>query len=264
MATLETHGITLYYELHGKRSNPPVVLISGLGGTGASWGSQVERFEKDYFVVLPDQRGTGRTTRSEGGYSIPQLAADTASLLRHLDVGPTHVVGSSTGGAIGQLLALEHADRVRSLTIASSFARADAYLRREFDLRRKLVAEADMRTLYSCYALFLFSPRFAREHPERVAAWVDRVAASPPEREVALKRIDMVMAHDALRRLREIKRPTLVISGEQDLCTPPQLSEELADGILGAERASILGGHLIHDEEPARFFDVVRTFIARH
>ncbi|HEY3816837.1 MAG TPA: alpha/beta hydrolase [Polyangiaceae bacterium] len=165
MAMLETQGISLYYELHGMRGKPPVLLISGLGGAGASWGSHVERFAQDHFVVLPDQRGTGKTTRSKDGYTIPQIATDMASLVRHLDVGPAHIVGTSTGGAIAQNMALDHPEVVRSLVLASSFAKPDAWLLREFDLRRKLLAEADMHTVYTCYALFLFSPRYTRENP---------------------------------------------------------------------------------------------------
>jgi aminoacrylate hydrolase len=261
MATFATQGISLFYELHGTPGKPPVMLISGLGGAGASWGSHVERFARDHLVVVPDQRGTGKTTRSEGGYTIAQIATAMASLLRHLDVGPTHLIGTSTGGAIAQAMGLDHSDVVRSLVLGSSFAKPDGWMRREFDLRRKLMAEADMHTLYTCYALFLFSPRYTRVNPKRVEAWVERLAANTPEREVSLKRIDMIMAHDASDRLGDIRKPTLVIGGDQDFCTPPQLSEELVAGIPGAERVLLSGGHMIHDEDEAGFFDAVRAFI---
>jgi aminoacrylate hydrolase len=264
MATFDTQGISLYYETYGARGKPPILLVSGLGGAGTSWGFYAERFAKDYLVVIPDQRGTGKTTRSEDGYSTPQLATDLASLLSHLDVGPAHVVGTSTGGAIAQMMALDHPDVVRSITLASSFAKPDAYLRREFELRRKLMADADLHTVYTCYALFLFSPRFTRENPERVSAWVDRCASGTPEREVALKRIDMIMAHDALVRLGQVRKPTLVIGGDQDFCTPPHLSDELVAGILGAERVVLPGGHMIHEERADLFFDAVRAFIELH
>ena len=261
MATFDTHGISLYYETHGQRQAPPVMLVAGLGGAGASWGALVARFAKDHFVILPDQRGTGKTTRAADGYTVPQLAADLASLLRHLDTGPAHVVGTSTGGAIGQLMALEHREIVRTLTLSSSFARADAFVRREFALRRKLVAEADPRTVYDAYATFLFSPLFTRLYPERVAAWVDRVAAYPFEREIALARLDMIMAHDTLSRLNDIAVPTLALVGDHDFCVPPALTDELVRGIPGAKRVVLPGGHMLHDEEEALYFEVVRSFL---
>ncbi len=85
---------------------------------------------------------------------------------------------------------------------------------RELALRRKLVAEADRQTVYSCYALFLFSPRYAAREANRVETWIDRAAAAPAEREIALKRIDMILAHDVYARLGSIRQPALVICGD--------------------------------------------------
>ncbi len=267
MAVLNTQGISQYYEVHGDPANPPVLLVAGLGGVGTSWGAQVKLFAERYYVIVPDHRGTGRTTHAADGYTTQQLAADMAALVEHLALGPVHVVGASTGGAIGQYMALNHPRTVRSLTMASSFARFDAFVRREFEVRRKLAAESDRQTLYSCYALFLFSPAYARENPERVQAWVDRVLANPEapgDREIALKRIDMIAAHDTLAQLGAITQPTLVICGDHDFCTPLPLSQEIAGAVPGAELAVLEGGgHFIDIEQEADFFEIVSAFIDR-
>ena len=268
MATLNTQGISLYYELWGDPAHPPVLLVSGLGGVGKSWGPQIQRFAQRYHVILPDQRGTGQTTHAADGYTTKQLAADLASLVEHLALGPVHVVGSSTGGAIAQYLALNHPETVRSLTMASSFARLDAFTRREFAVRRKMAAEWDRHALFSGYALFLFSPRYTREHPERVAEWIERAAAAPtqpPDREIALRRIDMIVAHDALPRLAEIRQPLLILCGDRNLCTPLPLSEEIARAVPGAEMGVLQdAGELIELEKEEEFFQRVSTFIDRH
>jgi aminoacrylate hydrolase len=265
MAILETQGISLHYETFGDRRKPPVLLIAGLGGTGSSWGAQVQRFARDHFVMLPDHRGTGRSTHTMAGCTIAQHASDMAALIAHLDLGPAHLVGSSTGGAIAQAMALDHGARVRSVIMASSFARFDEFLRREFEHRRKLAAEADPHTIFSAYALFLFSPRYMSRHPEHVAHWIERAASQKPEREIALARIDMIAAHDALARLGSIRQPTLVICGDHDFCTPPHLSEEIARAIPGAELVLVPdAGHFVQDEQEERFFETVRAFIARH
>jgi aminoacrylate hydrolase len=101
MPRLNTHGISLYYELHGNPANPPVLLLTGL-------------------VIVPDHRGTGQSTHAADGYTTEQLADDMASLIEHLSLGPVHVVGSSTGGAIAQYMALNHSHTVRSLTLSSA------------------------------------------------------------------------------------------------------------------------------------------------
>ncbi len=88
MATLNTGCVSLYHEIIGEPAHPPVLLISGLGGMGRSRGPQIERFAEKYRLILPDQRGTGRSTRAQEGYTTGQLAAHLASLVRHLGLGP--------------------------------------------------------------------------------------------------------------------------------------------------------------------------------
>jgi aminoacrylate hydrolase len=115
------------------------------------------------------------------------------------------------------------------------------------------------------YSLFLFGPRFTREHPEAVEAWIEHAAAMPvhpDDRAIGLLRIDMIAAHDTFARLPEITVPTLVLCGRNNACTPLPLSEELAEGIAGAwltvfEEA----GELIELEQPERFFAEVSAFL---
>lgn len=204
MATLKTQGFSLYYEVHGDPAIPPVLLISGLGGTGRSWNSQIHRFVSEHFVVVPDQRGTGESSRAETGYTTAQLATDMASLVEHLGVGPMNVVGASTGGAIGQHMALDHPHAVRSLPTVASFARFDSFMTLQFTVRRQMAAEWDRHALLSGHVLFLFSPGYTCEHPDRVAGWIDRATAQPVgprDRDIALERIDMFAVHDTLSRL---------------------------------------------------------------
>jgi aminoacrylate hydrolase len=162
-------------------------------------------------------------------------------------------------------MALDYAPLVRSVVLASSFARMDSFMLREFALRRMLLAEADPRTIYNAYAPFLFSPAYASHNPERIAAWIDRTASHPFDRDIALQRTDMIMAYDEVARLGGIRQPTLAVCGNQDFCTPPHLSEEIARGIAGCELVVLPGGgHFVHDEQPGLYFDTLRGFIARH
>ena len=267
MAKLDTGGISQYYETLGDPENPALMMISGLGGVGASWGSQSRRFSERFYVILPDHRGTGRSTHSREGYTTEQLARDMAAVVENLGMGPVHIIGASTGGAIAQYMVLNHPKTVRTLTLSSSFARFDAYTHREFAVRRKMAAGWDRADLFSGYSLFLFSPRYMREHPDRVQVWVDRATGNPSEpgdQEIALKRIDMIAAHDVLDRLSDINVPTLVVCGEHNFCTPLPLSEELARGIPNAELVTFPeGGELIELEQEDKYFEVVSDFLDR-
>lgn len=265
MPTLETNGITLFYETYGDWKNPPVMLITGLGGAGASWGPQIKRFAERYFVILPDHRGAGKSSRPADGYTIANHATDMAALIDHLVVGPTHLVGSSTGGCIAMEMCLDHAATVKSAVVVSSFARMDAYMIRQFELRKKLIAQFSPRDAQDASALFLFSPRYAGAHADVVAAWVDRVASLPIDRDIATKRIDMIVAFDERARLGSINQPILVVCGDQDLCTPLNLSEQIVQAIPGATLAVAKGaGHFVYLESEQEFFDSCRGFIDGH
>jgi pimeloyl-ACP methyl ester carboxylesterase len=265
MPHVEVENASIHYQLLGNPENPKVMLIAGLGGVGMSWWPQVTRFAERYHVVLPDHRGTGQSSRPADGHTMTQNAQDMAAVLRHAGIGPAHIVGSSAGGAIAQIMALDHGDLVRSVTLSSSFGRADTYMRREFSVLRYLMEQADMPTVYAAFAMILFAPEYAAQNPEAIQGWIDRAAQAPEEREVAIKRIDMVMAHDELARLGAIRRPTCVICGDQDVLTPLSLSEQVAEAIPGSEMHVIeTGGHQIHAEQDSRYFELVSSFIDKH
>lgn len=268
MPQFEDQQFTQYYELHGDPGNPPVLLATGLGGVGAEWGPLIQWFAEKHYVILPDQRGTGRTTHAPDGYTTQQLAADMVSLLDHLGVGPVHMVGASTGAAIGQYMALDFPRYLQTLTMAGAFAKFDAYAKRGSDVRRALVATADRRTRYEAYACFLFSPRYTRDHPEKVQAWIDMMVGlseAPADLEITLKRIDMIASHDTVARLSEIPHASLAVCGQLDVAAPVPHSEQLVAAIPDSELVVIPdSGHLIELEKAEEFFEIVSGFIGGH
>lgn len=259
-ATLDVGGITIAYRDVG--SGAPVLLLTGLGGAGRAWGDQVDRFAARYRTIVPDHRGTGDSSKPEDGYTISALAGDMAGLVRMLGCGPVHVVGSSTGGAMAQLMAIDHPDTVRSLVLVSSWAGPDAYFERQFSVRKAVLERQGVAAYTNTSALFLFAPAFARTDPATVQAWVDGVAGRPADPLIMARRIDMIRAHDARSRLATIDAPTLVLVGADDICTPVALSEELAGLVPGARLQIVPGGHLIYKERPEAFFDAVDGFLS--
>lgn len=261
MATATLGHIRIHYEEAG--SGNPVMLLTGLGGVGRAWGDLVPQFAAEFHTIVPDHRGTGQSSRprpDDEPYTIAALAADMAGTLRQIGCGPAHIVGSSTGGALAQVMALDHPEVVRSITLASSWARADNHFRHQFAARKRILLEAGLAAYTEASALLLYSPQFVRDRYDVVRAWCDR-AAGNTDLEIMAARIDMIVAHDTMDRLGDISVPTLVIVGDIDACTPPVLSKELAAGISGAEYAELPGGHLIYKEQPDQFWSSVATFL---
>jgi aminoacrylate hydrolase len=255
-------GVSIHYEIKGQGS--PVLLLAGLAGVGASWGPQIDLFAEHHQVIVPDHRGTGASGHTTRGLTITQLAQDMARVIDAAGCGPVHAVGSSTGGAIAQRLAIHHRELLRSATLISSLARPDAYYRRQFEMRRRMLTDSGLRASTEANALFLFDAKFMREHPDQVQAWVNTASAGHFDPGISLARIDMLLAHDTVYDLPSITTPTLVLVGQRDFCAPPYFSAELAERIPGAEFATLDGGHLIFLERPALLHGTVEAFIARH
>ena len=135
LGRVAANGIELAYETFGDASAPPVVLIMGLATQMIAWPDELcdGLARNGLFVVRFDNRDVGESThlrnlppprladivvrRRPPPYSIGDMAADVAGLLDSLGLGQVHLVGASMGGFIAQTLALEHAGRVRTLTL---------------------------------------------------------------------------------------------------------------------------------------------------
>lgn len=135
MPTADVNGITIAYEEQGE--GPPLLLIMGLGGQLTDWPpGLVDLLATRFRVIRHDNRDIGLSSVIDGpvpgplanlraaitgrqklaSYRLSDMAADAAGLLAHLGVEAAHVVGASMGGMIGQQLAIDHPDRVSSLT----------------------------------------------------------------------------------------------------------------------------------------------------
>ena len=144
MPVVRHDGCDLHYDIAGK--GPPVVFASGLGGTAAWWQREMPLYAQHYRCLAFDQRGTGRSSHVQVR-SVEQMAADLVAILDHAGIQRAHVVGHSTGGAIGVAMALDHPPEVQG-------SRLDAIL--AFDRRadmhrinipvRVIVADDDILT----------------------------------------------------------------------------------------------------------------------
>ena len=127
-------------------------------------------------------------------------------------------MSQANGGAIAQVLAADHSDRVASLVLGATWALLDARLRRLFMFRK--------RALY-----------------EQVG-FDGRSASRNTSQEIAAARIDALLTYDAGERLRSIRNPTLLIAAADDLLVPWQLSELIAEEIAHARLVKLdHGGH---------------------
>ncbi|HET9772884.1 MAG TPA: alpha/beta fold hydrolase, partial [Acidimicrobiia bacterium] len=114
-------GTVIYYETWGR--GEPLLLLSGLATDLRIWACQRLVFGRRFRCIAVDNRGSGRSDKPEGPYTLEQMAADAAAVLDAEGVDRAHVLGHSMGSYIAQMMAVEHPDRLRSLTLAGTACR---------------------------------------------------------------------------------------------------------------------------------------------
>jgi aminoacrylate hydrolase len=253
----------LYYERHGVGF--PVVFISGLNGHAAYWREQLLSFGKTFEVVLHDHRGVGQSDHSRVSYTVERMAGDVVRLMDALGIAKAHVVGHSTGGAIAQILALEHPHRLASMVVAASWTKADAYFRRLFAQRKEILARLGPASYLQAATLLLYPPFWVARNNEKLRQLEAQALATFPPPEVVMSRIDAVLAFDRTAELHRIRTPTLVVAAQDDVVTPAYFSEDLARLIPGAEAKFFpQGGHCFTQVMAREFNQAVLPFLMSH
>ena len=263
MSLAPVGDVELAYTTMGNPQAPPVLLIAGLSGQLISWDDEFCRLlvDRGLFVVRFDNRDVGLSTHVDDAagaevpgaqapvYALADLAADAAGLIDALGLGSAHVVGVSMGGMIVQILAIEHPERVRSLTsIMSTTGDPD-------------VGEATAEAI----ALLMSPPLTSREQVLEESVLAHRVLGSPAFplaedqlRDRAARSFDRCYYPDGVARqlhaclttpdrteaLGRLDLPTLVIHGVADPLISVTGGRATAAAIRGAELLEIDGmGH---------------------
>ena len=267
-------GDVMIHVVEAGEGGRPVMLVHGFtADAGEVAGILGPLVDRGWHAVAPDLRGHGRSDRPTEGdaYSFELLAGDVVALADDLGWDRFALVGHSMGGAVAQLIALDHPERLTGLVLASTFHGPVPGITMDLvELGRWVVREAGMSGLADA-----MEARRA-ENPESVAA-VERLQESRPGyAEESRARLianspDMWMAlaprfvdqEDRLERLAKLQLPTTVIVGDLD-STFLDDCRRLAATIPGSQLTVIAGaGHVPQVEQPEAWWQAVSSFLDR-
>lgn len=241
----------------------PLIFVSGLGGVGRYWEPQLSAFSTRYRVVTYDQRGTGGSDRKQRTFSVDGMTSDLVGLMDALGIEKAHIVGLSTGGAIGQTLAVEHPQRLARLVAVSTWTHCDPWFRRLFEARRAMYRQAGSELHAMFHPLWLYPPDYVNTHDAEIDEERRKAVAGAPPVEVSIGRIDAIMAFDRRKDLARITAPTLIVAADNDYITPPYHAEALGRAISGSKLAIMKGGgHSVSKTRPEEFNRLVLDFLA--
>jgi pimeloyl-ACP methyl ester carboxylesterase len=282
------NGIELCYQEMGDPDGEPLLLVMGLATQMIAWD---ETFcgmlaERGFRVVRFDNRDIGRSTKLKGAgvprradlflgrsgsaaYLLRDMAADTVGLMGHLGIESAHLVGASMGGMIAQTTAIEHPQRVSSLTSMMSNTgsrwtgmpsrRAMAVLLARPPRGREAAIERTVKTF-----LTIGSPGFPFEE-ERVRQISGRSYDRGHSAAGVLRQLHAITASgDRTQALRRVTAPTLVIHGNRDPLVRPAGGRATARAVPGARLKVIDGmGHDLPRQLWPVFVDEIAANAAR-
>jgi aminoacrylate hydrolase len=263
MATGTVDG--LYYELHGGpvAGREAVILSSGLGGSGAFWGPQMDALTAKFPVVLYDHRGTGRSVRElTDPHSVQAMADDIVKVMDALGLARAHVVGHAAGGNAGLALALSHPDRLAKLVVVNGWSRPDPHIKRCFDTRIHLLNDSGVQAYVHAQPIFLYPAGWLSENHDRLQAEEPHHVAGFPPKDVMLARIQALLDFDVDDRLGEILPPVLVSASADDMLVPVACSMRLAERLPNAQlEVAPWGGHGFTVTDPETFNAALLQFL---
>ena len=259
---VDSNGCKIYYQVRG--AGTPLMLLMGFGADGDVWELHAAAYAKHFKCIILDNRGVGKSDAPAGPYSTAMMADDVVAVMDHLNIDKTQVAGISMGGAIAQSLAINHPDRVTSLTLISTWPVFNNYAKTVYEnlkKLRKVVAPDDFMELLQ---LWIFAPPHYEDNMSDLKA--GQLSAkennNPQSTDGFDGQLDACIHHNVVDRLHEINVPTLITIGMMDIFTPPPFSDIMHEKIAGSiiERFPT-GGHVHHWEDLERFNNVTTSFL---
>lgn len=262
MPRLRVANGDIAYEVTGE--GPAVLFLHAFPLGLFMWDAQAEALRSAYRVVRFDDRGFGGSPPGDSLLTMERIADDAAALLDHLGLPRAVVVGCSMGGYAAMAMVRRHPDRLRGLVLQDTRAGADSEEARK---NRALLAEQTLREGATA-ALSAFLPKLLgdttkSERPQVVERIRERILATSP-RGIANALHGLAARADSLSTLREIRVPTLVVCGAEDVITPVAEAEALERAIHASRLAVIpRAGHLANLENPEAYNSVLTDFLSR-
>ncbi|MEQ1785501.1 MAG: alpha/beta hydrolase [Acidimicrobiales bacterium] len=257
MAIARNGDVELYYETFGDLADPTLLLVNGLGSQCINFPEAwCERFvARGYQVVRFDNRDVGLSSKLEGvDYTLADMALDARAVLDAVGVRTAHVMGLSMGGMIVQRLAIDHADRLRSMTSVMSRTGEPEYGHSDPAALAVLTAgPATSRDEYvashvTAIGIYGSDPAWIDEADVRARAEAAYDRCFCP---AGVGRQMKAAFRDAPRAdgLRSVRLPVLVLHGSRDKLIDPSGGRRTAELIPGARYVEIDG--MGHDYPPA-------------
>ena len=255
-------NVPMTYSEHG--DGDPIVLLHAFPLNGRMWEPQVQALKDNYRIILPDYPGFGESPHPPAQPDMRYYAEGVHGLLDKLELDRVVLGGLSMGGYVAFACLRLFPERISALVLANTRPDPDSEEIRENrrDMARR-VREEGAKVLVEMQMERLLSPNTLENNEEVVNKVRDMILESTPEGVVAALGA-MRDRPDSGPLLPKITVPTLVIGGEEDAISSPEVMGALASEIPDSRYRTISGAaHLSNLEAPREFNDALEDFLAK-
>jgi N-formylmaleamate deformylase len=252
----EANGINIHY-LRTGGCRPPLVLLHGLTGSGASWTPLARALEGEYDVVMPDARGHGNSSTPLNGYRYENHASDVVGLIQRLGLEAPVLLGHSMGGMTAAVVASQMATAIRGVILADPTFLSP--------WRQREVHESDVveqhRGLLSSDKGDVMAQARAR-HPQRSPEFIELLAEARLQTQMAAFDVLTPPSPEYRELVSGISVPILLVIGDNGAVVSLETAQELRNLNPGLRVEQIQDvGHGLPYDQPDRFEAVVRAFL---
>jgi pimeloyl-ACP methyl ester carboxylesterase len=261
MKTALVNRVSISYRDEGE--GKPLIFLHAFPLSQRMWDDQVAAFSGTRRVITFDWRGFGESSLAESSSDMTAFADDLAALMDFLGIERAVICGLSMGGYAALSFLRTYADRLEALILADTRATADTDEGRRNRLAMTaLVREDGPTAIVEQMTSRLLGAKSLRNNPGAVQRVRKMIEANRSEG-IARALLGMAARPDSTALLSEIRCPTLIVVGQDDILTPPSESEAMAREIAGSKLAIIPGvGHLPNIEAPEEFNRILAEFLS--
>ena len=254
-------SLTIHYSDNEQRDRPVLVFVNSLGTDFRIWDQVAAVIGRRFRIIGYDKRGHGLSDAPIGPYSLQDHVDDLQALLAQLEVDTAVLAGVSVGGMIAQSFCTQHSERVSALVLCDTAARigtADLW-----NERITRVRGSGLESIADAVLERWFSGEFRQQRATEFGGWRNMLIRTPAEGYAST--CAAIRDADLGHSTPLITQPALVVCGEHDGATPPDLVHSLAESIPGARFEIIRdAGHLPSIEQPETLFDLMDKFFTEN
>jgi len=259
------NGAEIFYTDVGDKSATPIVLIHGFPFNSDMWRPQIDILKSTFRVITYDVRGHGRSEVGDGQYTLEMFVDDLIALLDYLLLEKVVLCGLSMGGYIALRTVERNPERCRALILCDTTSNADSD---EAKLRRAASIKATKKNGVKLYAEEFPKALLSTQTFLKRSDLVDTVRSMIQTNSaigICGALLAMAARTETTLSLPEISVPTLILVGQEDKTTPPELSEKMHQLVPNSEvRIVSNAAHLSNLENPEEFNTHLLDFLTRH